>query len=100
MDLNKAYATKDLYRTAALVLSSGRQPDSHYLERDGDKPFVFWQWTSRQGLPIKELEAHELKIEPLAFKRVHRDFTIRVLEIIDNLKNGDATCQKKPQSAN
>lgn len=79
------YITDDLYQGAALIVSTGIEPD-HYLRIHTNRVgrvMISLRWDDRSKLPISDLSSHKLRVEPLQFRDVHVWLKKKVLKIKD-----------------
>lgn len=82
------YATTDLYIAAALILTSGEQPDRIEVQH-GDICAVIWNDDLKLSAQISKLETGALLVDPKKFRNIHIELKKRVLSVIDQRKEKD-----------
>ncbi len=79
--MKREYITECLYRAAAIVLTTGQQPD-HIIRVRGDKSRAVLTFHVETDV-IEKLESNELLVDPVAFKDVFIPLKRKVFRVID-----------------
>ena len=95
----EAKTFKSFYETAAMIFHTEKWPDEFILV-SGDSPSrsqVLFRYNDASELPIKDLEARQLDVEPLGYSEIIFKLKRQAFDIIDahfKKENTDVTDTK------